>query len=148
VETGTHVFILTESVHSYRQVFMDGRKHPPADELQLSWHGHSTGSWQSNTLVVDTVGFNDLTWFDNYGHLHSDKMHVVERFTRLDLGHLSATITVDDPGAYSRPFTLNYTAELIPNGELMEYVCENEQDAANIDAPADAAIDAAKLLEQ
>jgi hypothetical protein len=57
-------------------------------------------------------------------------------------------ITVDDPDAYSRPFTLRYTAELIPNGELMEYICDNEQDAANIDAPADAAIDAAKLLGQ
>ena len=148
VETRTHLFILTESVHGYRQVFMDGRTHPSADELQLSWHGHSTGSWQGDTLVVDTVGFNDLTWMDNYGHLHSNRMHVVERFTRSDLGHLSAVVTVDDPGAYSRPFTLNYTAELIPDGELMEYVCENEQDAANIDAPADAAIDAAKLLEQ
>jgi hypothetical protein len=148
VETGTHVFILTESVHGYRQVFMDGRTHPSADDLQLSWHGHSTGSWQGNTLLVDTIGFNDLTWFDNYGHLHSNRMHVVERFTRPDLGHLSVAITVDDPGAYSRPFMLNYTAELIPNGELMEYLCENEQDAANIDAPAAAAIDAAKLLEQ
>ena len=70
-------------------------------------------------------------------------MHVVERFTRTDLGHLGVAITVDDPGAYSRPFTLRYTAELMPNAELMEYICDNEQDAANIDAPADAAVDAA-----
>ena len=147
VETPAQVFILTESVHAYRQVFM-GRMHPPADELQLTWQGHSIGRWEKDTLVVDTVGFNDLTWFDNYGHLHSDRMHVVERFTRADLGHLAVAMTIDDPGAYSRPFTLRYTAELIPNGELMEYICDNEQDAANIDAPADAAIDAAKLLGQ
>jgi hypothetical protein len=148
VETGTHVFILTESVHAFRQVFMDGRTHPPADELQPSWQGHSIGRWDGGTLVVDTVGFNALTWLDNYGHLHSDRMHVIERFTRTDLGHLSTEITVDDPGAYSRPFTLHYTAELMPNGELMEYICENEQDAANIDGPAQAAIDAATLPDR
>lgn len=148
VETPTHVFILTESVHAFRQVFMDGRTHPTGDDLQLSWQGHSIGHWEANTLVVDTVGFNDLTWFDNYGHVHSDKMHVVERFTRTDLGHLNTSVTVDDPGAYSRPFTLNYTAELMPNAELMEYICDNEQDAPNIDAPADAAIEAAKLLKE
>ena len=148
VETPPYVFILTESVHAFRQVFMDGRGHPPADELQLTWQGHSIGRWERATLVVDTVGFNDLTWFDNYGHLHSNRMHVVERFTRSDLGHLAVVITVDDPGAYSRPFTLRYTAELMPNTELMEYICDNEQDAANIDAPADAAIDPAKLLGQ
>jgi hypothetical protein len=148
VETPTYIFILMEAVHGYRQVFMDGRKHPSGDDLQLSWQGHSIGRWEANTLVVDTIGFNDLTWFDNWGHIHSDKMHVVERFTRADLGHLNASVLVDDPGAYSRPFTLNYTAELMPTAELMEYICDNEQDAANIDAPADAAIEAAKLLGQ
>lgn len=146
VETPTHIFILMEAVHGYRQVFMDGRKHPSGDDLQLSWQGHSIGHWERDTLVVDTVGFNDLTWFDNYGHVHSDKMHVVERFTRADLGHLNVSMLVDDPGAYSRPFTLHYTAELMPNAELMEYICDNEQDAPNIDAPADAAIEAAKRL--
>jgi hypothetical protein len=148
VETPTHIFIVMEAVHGYRQVFMDGRKHPTGDDLQLSWQGHSIGRWEGNTLVVDTVGFNDLTWFDNWGHIHSDKMHVVERFTRVDLGHLNASVLVDDPGAYSRPFTLTYTAELMPNAELMEYICDNEQDAPNIDAPADAALDAAKLLRE
>ena len=146
VETPTHIFILTESVHAYRQVFMDGRKHPTGDELQPSWQGHSIGRWDGNTLVVDTVGFNDRTWFDNYGHIHSDRMHVVERFTRKDLGHLDVSITIDDPGAYSRPFTLTYTGELMPDAELMEYICDNEQDAANIDAPTDAAIEAARML--
>ena len=148
VETPTHIFIVMEAVHGYRQVFVDGRTHPTGDDLQISWQGHSIGHWEGNTLVVDTVGFNDLTWFDNYGHIHSDRMHVVERFTRVDLGHLNASVMVDDPGAYSRPFTLTYTAELMPNAELMEYICDNEQDAAHIDAPADAAIDAAKLLEE
>ena len=147
VETPTHIFIVMEADHGYRQVFMDGRKHPTGDGLQLSWRGHSIGRWEGNTLVVDTVGFNDLTWFDNVGHVHSDRMRVVERFTRVDLGHLNVTMVVDDPGAYSRPFTLTYTAELMPNAELMEYICDNEQDAQNIDAPADAAIEAGTLLK-
>ena len=146
VETPTHIFLLTEAVHGYRQVFMDGRKHPSGEDLQPSWLGHSIGRWEGNTLVVDTVGFNDQTWFDNVGHVHSDMMHVVERFTRVDLGHLNASVIVDDPGAYSRPFTLSYTAELMPNAELLEYICDNEQDASNIDAPADAAEEAVTLL--
>src|SRR5215475_13858981 len=66
VETPTHIFIVMEAVHGYRQVFMDCRKHPSGDDLQLSWQGHSIGRWEGNTLVVDTVGFNDLTWFDNW----------------------------------------------------------------------------------
>jgi hypothetical protein len=146
VEVPGYVFILSESVHAYRQVFMDGRPHPTGDDLQLSWQGHSIGRWEGNTLVVDTVGFNDLTWFDNYGHLHSDRLHVVERFTRTDLGHLGVTVTVEDPGAYARPFTLTYVAELMPATELLEYVCDNEQDAANIDGPAEAAVEARRLL--
>ena len=121
---------------------------PPQTRAGGTWQGHSIGRWDGDTLVVDTVGFNDLTWFDNYGHLHSNRMHVVERFTRTDLGHLAVVVTVDDPGAYSKPFTLRYTAELMPNTDLMEYICDNEQDAPNIDAPADAAIDAAKLLKE
>jgi hypothetical protein len=146
VEAGAHVFILTESTHGFRQIYVDGRTHPPAADLLPSWHGHSIGRWEGDTLVVDTVGFNDLTWFDNYGHLHSDRMRVTERFTRADLGRMNVVITVDDPGAYARPFTLRYTAELIRNGELLEYICENEQDAPFIDAPAGAAVDAEKLL--
>ena len=137
VETPTHLFILNESMHGYRQVFMDGRPHPAADELQPSWHGHSIGWWEGDTLVVDTVGFNDLTWFDNYGHLHSDRLHVVERFTRRNLGTLDVAMTIDDPGAYSRVFTLDYSALLMPTGELMEYMCEeNNQDTPYIEGPA------------
>lgn len=135
VETQTHVFILNESMHGFRQVFMDGRKHPePPDP---SWHGHSIGRWEGDTLVVDTVGFNDLTWFDNYGHLHSDKLHTIERFARTDLGTLKIEILVDDPAAYSRPFTLSFTAYLMPGEELMEYICEeNNQDVKFIEGPA------------
>jgi hypothetical protein len=145
VETPAHLFIINESMHGFRQVFMDGRKHPPADELIPSWHGHSIGWWEKDTLVIDTVGFNDLTWFDNYGHLHSDKLHVIERFTRKDLGNLDMEFTIDDPGAYSRTFKLNFTAQLMQDQELMEYMCEeNNQDADHIEGLAAPGLEALK----
>ena len=124
----THIFFLFEgNIHSYRQIFMDGRKHPA--ELDPTWFGHSIGHWEGDTLVVDTVGFNDKFWFDRRGHPHTEQLHVIERFTRKDMGHMEIKITVDDPGAYSKPFTLTFNARLSnPGDELMEYVCqENNQ---------------------
>ncbi|NOT28028.1 MAG: hypothetical protein HOP16_18240 [Acidobacteria bacterium] len=127
-KAATHLFKLEEgNIHSYRQIFMDGRKHPA--ELDPTWFGHSIGHWEGDTLVVDTIGFNDKFWFDRRGHPHTEQLHVIERFTRKDMGHMEIKITVDDPGAYSRPFTLTFNARLSnPGDELMEYVCqENNQ---------------------
>ena len=129
VVTPTHAFFLYE-MYNYRQVFLDGRKHPPADELDPKWYGHSIGWWEGDTLVVDTVGFNGKIWFDNRGHVSTDKLHVVERYTRTDLGNMRVEMTITDPGAYSRPFTVTGAARLMPKtDELLEYVCnENNQD--------------------
>ncbi len=124
----SHLFMLMEgNIHSYRQIFMDGRKHPA--ELDPTWFGHSIGSWDGDTLVVDTVGFNDKFWFDRRGHPHTEQLHTIERFTRTDMGHMQIKVTVDDPGAYSKPFTLTFNARLSnPGDELMEYICqENNQ---------------------
>jgi hypothetical protein len=106
---------------------MDGRKHPA--ELDPTWYGHSIGWWERDTLVVDTVGFNDKFWFDRRGHPHTEQLHTVERYTRTDLGHMEIKVTIDDPGAYSKPFTLTFNARLSnPGDELMEYICqENNQ---------------------
>jgi hypothetical protein len=85
---------------------------------------------------VDSVGFNDKFWFDFKGHPHSEKLHVVERYTRTNLGTLVNKITIDDPGAYAKPFTLTFTATLSPGEELMEYICnENNQDLEHIQGP-------------
>jgi len=129
VVTPTHAFFLYE-MYNYRQVFLDGRKHPPADELFPNWYGHSIGWWDGDAFVVDTVGMNDKTWFDNKGNLHTEQLHLTERYTRIDLGHLQVEYTIDDPGAYSKPFTVKYTAQLMsPGEELVEYICnENNQD--------------------
>jgi hypothetical protein len=136
VQDSTHVFFLFEgNIHSYRQIFMDGRKHP--DDPDPTWYGHSIGSWDGDTLVVDTVGFNDKFWFDFRGHPHTEQLHTIERYTRKDLGTLENKVTIIDPGDYSKPFTLTFTARLRPKEELMEYICqENQQDSPHMQGTA------------
>ena len=125
----THMFILHEgNIHSYRQIFMDGRKHPA--ELDPTWFGHSIGSYDGkDTLVIDTVGFNDKFWFDRQGTPHTEQLHTIERWTRVNEGTLRNEVTIEDPGAYSRPFTTTWTARLAaPGDEIMENICqENNQ---------------------
>jgi hypothetical protein len=132
LQTPTHIFFLFEgNIHSFRQIFLDGRKHP--DDPDPTWYGHSIGSWDGDTLVVDTVGFNDKFWFDFRGHPHTEQLHTIEHYTRKDLGTLENKVTIIDPGAYSKPFTLTFTARFRPKEELMEYICqENQQDAQHL----------------
>jgi hypothetical protein len=123
----THMYILYETMRTFRQVFIDGRTHPP--ELDPTWFGHSIGWYEKETLVIDTVGFNDKFWFDNRGMPHTEQLHTVERWTRIDAGHLATEVTIDDPGTFSRPFTVTFQSTIAqPGDELMEYVCqENNQ---------------------
>jgi hypothetical protein len=114
-----------------RQIFLDGRPHPK--DPGPSWLGHSVGHWEQDTLVIDTVGFNGKPWADFAGHPSSEKLHVIERYRRPDLGHLQSEITVDDPGAYAKPWTIKKAAELSRDDALMEYICnENERDLNHI----------------
>src|SRR5579864_8942149 len=94
--------VQTPNIHSYRQIFMN-EKHP--DDPDPTWYGHSVGHWEGSTLVVDTVGFNDKFWFDFAAHPHTEKLHITERYRRTDMGHLESEVTIDDPGAYAKPFT-------------------------------------------
>lgn len=130
------VFLFEGNVHSYRQIFMDGSDHPK--DLDPLWYGDSRGRWEGSTLVVDTVGFNDRTWFDGVGHPHTEKLHIVERYRRPDFAHLEFEVTIDDPGAYTRPFTLFGHSPLLVNTEIMEYFCiENgAQDVSHMVGPA------------
>jgi hypothetical protein len=132
----THLFFLFEgNIHSYRQIFMDGREHP--DDLEATWYGHSVGHWEGDTLVIETVGFNELFWFDFAGHPHTKQLRTVERYTRTKLGELDSVTTIYDAGAYAKPFTIKHTATLRPGWELMEYICnENNQDVEHIRGPA------------
>jgi len=131
VQTPGLVVILQEAGFNFRQVYLDGRK-PPADALPL-WLGYSVGKWDGDTLVVDTTGFNDKTVLDALGHPHSDALRLTERYHRRDYGHMEVTLTVDDPKTYTKPFTVKYTNLLVPDSDILEYVCEeNERDSRHM----------------
>jgi hypothetical protein len=127
------VVVLYEISNSFRQIFTDGRPFP--EDPVPTWLGYSTGSWEGSTFVVETVGFNERTWLDASGHPHTAAMRLTERYRRIDFGHLEIQVTVDDPAAYVEPWTATIVAELVPDDELIEYVCqENERDRETLDA--------------
>jgi hypothetical protein len=97
-----------------------------------TWFGYSVGKWEGDVFVVTTKGFNDQSWLDDPGHPHTDAMQVTERFTRRDFGHLEIEITIDDPKAYTRPWTVNARFDLMPDTELIENICENEKDTPHL----------------
>jgi hypothetical protein len=132
VQTPALIFFLFEgNIHSYRQIFMDGRKHPA--DPDPTWYGHSVGHFDDDTLVIDSVGFNDKFWFDFAGHPHTEQLHVVERFHRPDLGHLEYEATITDPGAYTKPFPMYGHSTMEAGVDLQEYICnENNQDVPHI----------------
>jgi hypothetical protein len=127
----SHIYVLHETgdAGAHRVVYMDGRKHPPKDEWVPNWWGHSIGSWEGDTLVIDTVGYNDKFWFDSRGTPHTEQLHTIERWTRISWGRMVNELTIDDPGAFSKPVTLKFTARLLrPDpqtgvGDLMEFIC-------------------------
>ena len=126
--------ILFESFNRYRQIHTDGRSAPV--DPNPSWWGYSTGKWEDDTFVVDTTGFNDLTWLDKAGHPHSDALHTTERFRRLDIGRMELQVTIDDPKAYTGSWTATIPFRLVPDTELLEDACENERDANRIESTA------------
>ena len=131
VQTPTVTLILFEEFNHYRQVFTDGRGFPKGDP-NPTWFGYSIGKWDGDAFVAETTGFNDQTWLDDPGHPHTDAMRVTERFRRRDFGHLEIDITIDDPKAYTKPWTVTARFDLLPDTELIENICENERDAAHM----------------
>ena len=116
------------ATHIWREIYMDGRPHPTGDDLNPTYLGHSVGRWEGDTLVVDVVGFNEGTWLDYSGHPHTDQLHVIEKFTRPNKGTLHYEATIDDPGAYTKPWTAAWNISWRQNAELAEYICqENNQ---------------------
>ncbi|MBI2189797.1 MAG: hypothetical protein HYU37_22175 [Acidobacteria bacterium] len=135
----THIYVLHETgdAGAHRVIHMDGRTHP-VDPIP-TWFGHSIGHWEGDTLVVDTSGYNDKFWFDSRGTPHTEQLHTVERYTRINWGRLRHVFTLDDPGAFSRPVTMTFMARLLRadlktgGGELMEFICleDNQYGAAS-----------------
>jgi hypothetical protein len=130
VQTPRVTLILFEEMNHYRQVFTDGRGFPK--DPNPAWFGYSIGKWEGDTFVADTTGFNDQTWLDDPGHPHTDAMHATERFRRRDFGHLEIDITIDDPKAYTKPWTVTARFDLVPDTELIENVCDNEKDVQHM----------------
>lgn len=130
VQTPNLTVVLYEYQTLFRQIFTDGRGLP--EDPNPTWMGYSVGHWEGDTLVVTTAGYNDRSTLDLAGHPHTEALRVTERYHRRDAGHLDLQITFDDPKAYKRPWTLPITFDLVPDGDLIEYVCENERDQQHL----------------
>jgi len=109
--------------HTYRTIYVDGSSHPK--DLVPSYYGDSRGHWEGDTLVVDSIGFNEAFWMDRAGSPHTDKLHFIEKFTRSDYDTLKYEVTVDDPGAYTATWTNSFQMRWNNGQELFEYVCQD-----------------------
>jgi hypothetical protein len=116
--------------HTFRIVYMDGRSHP--DDLQPTNYGHSIGWWDGNTLVIDTVGYNEDFWFGRRGLPHTEALHTVERLTRVSDRETTYELEVDDPGAYTAPFKGGFNLRWNEGTELFEYICQQANYAAEL----------------
>ena len=123
--------ILHERNMEFRQIFTDGRRLP--DDPNPSWYGYSTGRWEGDTLVVDTNGFRDGLWADFYGSPLTDRARMTERIRRPRFGTLEIDVTIDDPKAYTKPWTVSVNQHFAMDTELIEYAClENEKDVPRL----------------
>ena len=121
---------MLESDLTYRQIFMDGRK--LEKDPNPTWMGYAVGHWEGDMLVVESNGYNDKTWLDYDGHPHTESLRVTERYRRPDFGHIELEVTLDDPKAYAKPWTVAIKMELTADTEILEMVCDNEKDRAHM----------------
>jgi len=130
VQTPSVFTILFENQHTFRIIHTDGRSHPK--DLDATWFGDSIGKWDGDTLVVDTVGIDDRTWLDTAGHEHSDQLHLVERFQKMDSNSIKWTVTFEDPKFFTEPWSITLPIAR-QNTEIMSYSCEeNEKDRSHL----------------
>jgi hypothetical protein len=144
VQTPTQILIIYESNYGLRTIYMDGRKLPALGEPQPFWHGYSVGRWEGDTLVVESnnfrgvdpdavkngepSSFHGVGWLDHRGSPYTESMKLTERFRRVNYGHLDIEFTVDDPKAYTKPFTVRIVQQIVPDGsELIEFICHENQ---------------------
>ena len=133
VQTPGLIVILYESPNSpHRTIFTDGR--PLPKDPNPTWLGYSVGRWEGDTLVVDSIGFNDKGWLDVGGNPQTESLKLTERYHRRDLGHMDLEVTFDDPKTFAKPFTLRMEKTLTPDTEILEDVCENERDAGHLES--------------
>ena len=121
-QTSNRILIMYEGgAHVWRQVWMDGRAHPK--DPNPNWLGHSIGHWEGNTLVVDTVGFNDRTWLDDAGHPHTEQLHVIEKYSRTDPLTMKYDVVIDDPSAYTQSWAFSSSLSFHRGEKLAEDIC-------------------------
>lgn len=135
VQTPKLIVIMYEGNSGLRQIFLDGRELPAVNEdLQPWWYGYSVGRWEGDTLVVESTGFVDNGWLDVYGSPLTTTGRLIERWRRTDFGHMEIDVTVDDPKAYTKPFTVRVSHQIMLDQELIEFVCnENEKSVRHYD---------------
>ena len=129
IQTPALMAILNSDL-THRQIFMDGRE--LEKDPNPSWMGYSVGRWDGDTLVVESNGFKESTWLDGDGHPHTEALRITERYRRRDFGHMELLMTLDDPKAYTKPWTIRMNLELAPDTEMLEFVCENEKDRSHM----------------
>jgi len=117
--------ILYEEFNNWRQVFTDGR--PLPNDPQPAWLGYSVGSWDGETFVIETAGFNDRSWLDGGGTPHTEALRTTERLRRIDAGHMEITFRFDDPKTFTKPWSATVKFNLLPDTELLEHHCDNEK---------------------
>jgi hypothetical protein len=127
VQTPGLLLFLSEANASYRQIFTDGRPQP--QDPNPSWNGYSIGHWQGDTLVVETNGFRDGQWLDRWGSPLTNEARMTETFRRVNFGTLEIELTLNDPKAYAKPWTVRLNQSIALNTDLMDWIClENEKD--------------------
>jgi hypothetical protein len=132
IQAPQEIVILLEDGDPPRQIHTDGRSLP--QDPQPSWMGYSVGKWQGDTLAVETMGFNESSWVDAFGHPRGESMRIRERYRRRDFGHMDLEVTLEDPKYYTRPITIKTRLTLIPDSDVLEFVCdENEKDQTHVE---------------
>ncbi len=130
IQTPEEIVVLSEAGDPARQIHTDGRSLP--EDPQPSWMGYSIGTWEGDKLTVHTIGFNEEGWLDLSGHPRSESTRVREQFHRRDFGHMDVEVTIEDPKFYTRPINFKAAFHLIPDSDVLEFVCaENEKDVAH-----------------
>lgn len=140
--------------HTYRTIYMDGRAHPTGADLDKvrSFYGHSTGKWEGDTLVIDTVGYNDKFWIDrgdsaNTGFVHTPSLHTIEKLTRTNMNTIRYELTIDDPAAYTKVWSANPSnITLQAQEELFEYICQDNNQGATLMVGTGESVDRSSVI--
>ena len=127
VQVPTAIYMVSGFMNSLRIVYLD-RPHSDPDVVVRSFNGESVGRWEKDTLVVDSVGYNEKFWMTSGGLPHTEALHLTERFTRTDMNTLKYEVTIEDPRTYTRAWTAGWTLQWIPDQDIQEYFCEDYSD--------------------